>query len=164
MVLDAIDIDVCLGHNLSIENLNLDSDTVLITGNGSDNGLAYFKESVGMNFIGSEENNSTVCFSGNSELTSLTSQIDLASTSTVDEAENIEHSVLASGQGNLGLSTSSYKLSGIPNVRCVMESSDAHLNIFDATFSISSYFQDPIDKLSLYDSESSHSLCSFHQP
>jgi hypothetical protein len=163
MVLHAIDMDVCLAHDLSIENLNLDSDTVLIAGNPSNQGLAHFKESVEMGFIGSEEDNNTVCFSGSSELTSLTSQIDLASSSIIDEAENIEHSVLASGLGNLGLHTSSYKLSGIPNVRCVMESSDAHLNIFDATFTISSYFQDPIDKLPLY-SEPSHSLCSFHQP
>jgi hypothetical protein len=164
MALHAVDLDVCLVHNLSIENVNLDSDTILIAGNPSNQGLAHFKESVGMSFIGSEIDNNTVCFSGSSELTSLTSQIELVSSSTIDEAENIEHSVLASGIGNFGLSSSSFKLSGIPNVSCVMESSNAHLNIFDATFTISSYFQDPIDTLPLYDSEPSHSLCSFHQP
>jgi hypothetical protein len=165
MALYAIDTDVHLSHNLSIENVNLDSDTVLIAGNSSNYyGLAHFKESVEMGFIGSEENNTTVCFSGSSELTSSTSQINFASSSAIDEAENIEHSVLASGFGNLGLHTSSYKLSGIPNVRCVTESSNAHLNIYDAAFSISSYFQDPIDKLPLYESEPSHSLCPFHSP
>jgi hypothetical protein len=163
MALYAVDTDVQLAHNLSIENVDLDSNTVLIAGSSNPNKV-LFRESIGMGFIGSEENNYTVCFSGSSELTSLTSQIELVSSSTIDEAENIEHSVLASGFGNLGLSTSSYKLSGIPNVRCVTESSDAHLKIYDAAFSISSYFQDPIDKLPLYESAPSHSLCSFHHP
>jgi hypothetical protein len=164
MALHAVDAKVYLSHNLSIDNINLDSDTVLIASNSSNHNLVHFKESVGMSIIGSEENNSTLCFSGSSELTSFTSQIELVSSSAVDEAENIEHSILASGLGNLGLHTSSYKLSGIPNVRCVTESSDAHLKIYDAAFSISSYFQDPIGELSLYDSEPSHSLCSFHHP
>jgi hypothetical protein len=164
MALHALDAKVYLSHNLSIDNINLDSDTNLIASNSSNHNLFHFRESVGMSFIGSEENNSTVCFSGNSELTSLTSQIDLASSSTVDEVENIEHSVLASGIGNIGLSTSSYKLSGIPNVRCVTESSDARLNIYDGAFAISSYFQDPIDKLPLYESTPSHSLCPLHHP
>jgi hypothetical protein len=163
MALYAIDTDAYLSHNLSIETVNLDSDTVLIAGSSNPNKV-LFQESVGMSFIGSEENNSTVCFSGSSELTSFTSQIELVSSSIIDEAENIEHSILASGLGNLRLHTSSYKLSGIPNVRCVTESSDARLNIYDAAFAISSYFQDPIDKLPLYESTPSHSLCPIHYP
>jgi hypothetical protein len=163
MALHAIDTDALLSHNLSIETVNLDSDTVLIAESLNPNKV-LFRESVGMSFIGSEEGNNTVCFSGSSELTSLTSQIELVSSSTIDEGENIEHSVLASGLGDLGLHSSSYKLSGIPNVRCVTESSDARLKIYDAAFSISSYFQDPIDKLPLYESAPSHSLCSFHHP
>jgi hypothetical protein len=163
MALHAMDTDAQLSHNLTIENVNLNSDIVLITGYANLNKV-LFQEAVGMSFIGSEESNTTVCFSGSSELTSFTSQIEFVSSSIIDEAENIEHSVLASGTGNLGHYTSSYKLSGTPNVSCVTESSDAHLKIYDAAFSISSYFQDPIDKLPLYESATSHSLCPFHSP
>lgn len=163
MSLYAIDTNAHLIHNISTENVDLDAKTVLSAGNSNYNNI-LFQEGVGMHFYGCEEENTTVCFSGYSKLRSSVNQIDSVSSAIVNEASNLEHSISAAGSGDFGLSTSSYKISGTVNESSTVESTRSRINIFDAVFAITSYFQDPIDRLPLYESEPSYSLCPFSKP
>jgi hypothetical protein len=163
MSLYALDIDAHLIHNISTENVDIAAKTVLSAGSSNHNSI-LFQEGVGMHFYGCEEENTTVCFSGYSDLTSSVNQIDFVSSAIVDEASNLEHSIGAAGSGDFGLSTSSYKLSGTVKESFTVESTRSQINIFDAEFTIISYFQDPIDLLPLYESEPSYSLCPFSKP
>ena len=160
MSLHAIDTDTHLIHNISIENVDLDAKTVLSAGRSNHNNVR-FQEGVGMHFYGCEEENTTVCFRGYSELTSFANQIDSVSYAIVNESCNLEHSISAAGSGDFRLSTSSYKIAGTVNESFTVESTSSRINIFNAGFVVNSYFQDPIDKLPLYESMPSNLLCPF---
>jgi len=161
MSLHAIDSDSHLIHNISTDNVNIDSTTSLVASSNSPNqNKVLLEESVWMNFINSEENN-TICFSGRSESSFSTALIDFASSSIIDEASNISHSVAAVGVGNFRLASSSYKLAGSVNDSFTVESTTTQVNIFDSEFAVSSAFQDPIDSLPLYESTSSDWFCPF---
>jgi len=147
-------------HSLSIEDTNLDSNTVLTSESASPNKV-LFQESVGMHFIGSGEENTTLCFSASSELSSSTNQIDFSSSAIVNESSNIEHSTTSAGSGDFRLFSSSYKLAGTVNEFLTVESTSSRLNIYDAEFAITSYFQDPIDIPTIQESESFRLLCPF---
>jgi hypothetical protein len=161
MSLHAIDSNSHLIHNISTDNVNIDSTTSLVASSASPNqNKVLLEESVRMKFINSEENN-TICFSGYSESSVSAALIDFASSSIVDEASNISHSVDAVGVGNFRLASSSYKLAGTINHSFTVESTTTRVNIFDSKFNVSSAFQDPIDKLPLYVSTPSDWFCPF---
>lgn len=151
-------------HSLSTEDLDLNSNTVLSADSAIKNKV-LLQESVGMRFIGSREENATVCFRGSSELTAFADQIEFASSTIVNETSSFEHSVTSEGSGDFRLSTSSYKIAGTVNESFTVVSTRSRLNIYDADFAVTSYFQDPICIPSIPESEFFHSLCPYsHEP
>ena len=149
-----------LTHSLSTEDTNLDSNTVLTSESASPNKV-LFQESVGMHFIGSGEENTTLCFSASSELSSSTNQINFSSSAIVNETSNIEHSTTSVGSGDFRLSASSYKLAGTVYDSFTVESTSSRVDIYDAEFAITSYFQDPIDIPTIQESAFLRLLCPF---
>jgi len=160
MSLHAFDTDSYLSHNLSTDNVSFNSKTVLIAGDSNLNKV-LFQEGVRMSSFACEEGNSSVCFSGYSGLASFTSQIETATSSVVDNANVLEHSITSIGSGNFRLDASSYLIAGTVNESFFTESTSSRINIFDADFAVNSSFQDPIDRLPHYVSELHRSLCPF---